>query len=82
MPGSKTNVMSRKETLAVVRGTPPSQDFVWDGVDADDRQATAEELHAGVAALQAVPPKSKWPSASTTTYPKPSVQQARAGKPA
>ena len=42
MPGSKTNAMSRKETLAAVRGTPPAQDFVWDGVDADDRPATAE----------------------------------------
>ena len=52
MPGSKTNLMSRKETLAAVRGTPPAQDFVWDGVDADDRPATAEELQAGVAAYR------------------------------
>lgn len=48
MPGSKTNAMNRKETLAAVRATPPSQDFVWDGMDVDDRPATAEELHAGV----------------------------------
>jgi hypothetical protein len=46
------NVMGRKETLAAVRATPPSQDFVWDGVDADDRPATAEELQAGVAAYR------------------------------
>ena len=52
MPGSKMNVMGRKETLAAVRATPPSQDFVWDGVDADDRPATAEELQAGVAAYR------------------------------
>ena len=52
MPGSKTNVMSRKDALAAVRATPPSQDFVWNGVDADDRPATAEELQAGVAAYR------------------------------
>lgn len=52
MPGSKMNVMGRKETLAAVRATPPSQAFVWDGVDADDRPATAEELQAGVAAYR------------------------------
>lgn len=52
MPGSKTNAMSRKETLAAVRASPPAQDFVWDGVDADDRPATAEELQAGVAAYR------------------------------
>ena len=44
--------MSRKETLAAVRATPASQDFVWDGVDTDDRPATAEELQAGVAAYR------------------------------
>ena len=52
MPGSKTNAMSRKEALAAVRATPPSQDFVWDGKEADDRPATAEELQAGVAAYR------------------------------
>ena len=52
MPGSKMNAMSRKETLAAVRATPPSQDFVWDGADAEDRPATAEELQAGVAAYR------------------------------
>lgn len=50
MTGLKTNAMSRKETLAAVRATAPHQDFVWDGVDADERPATAEELQAGLAA--------------------------------
>ncbi len=49
MPGSKMNVMNRKETLAAVRRTAPTADFVWDGKEADDRPATFEELEAGVA---------------------------------
>ena len=52
MPGSKTNAMSREETLAAVRASLPSQDFVWDGTDPDDRPATADELQAGVAAYR------------------------------
>lgn len=52
MTGLKTNAMSRKETLAAVRATPSHQDFIWDGVDADDRPATTEELQAGVAAYR------------------------------
>ena len=48
MLGLKMNVMSRKEILAVVRDTLPSQDFVWNGADPDERPATAQELRAGV----------------------------------
>ena len=50
MPGSKTNALTRSEVVAAVRALPPSQDFVWDGLDEDDRPATADELQAGVAA--------------------------------
>ena len=50
MLGSKTNAMNRRDLLAAVRATSPSQDFVWDGADPDDRPATAEKLQAGVAA--------------------------------
>ena len=50
MPGSKTNALTRSEVVAAVRAVPPSQDFVWDGLDEDDRPATADELQAGVAA--------------------------------
>jgi len=49
MPGSKTNVMNRKQVLAAVRAVPPAQDYVWDGVDEDDRPATADELQAALA---------------------------------
>lgn len=52
MPGSKTNGMTRSEVLAAVRALPPSKDFVWNGVDEDERPATAEELQAGVVACR------------------------------
>jgi len=41
--------MNRNEVLAAVRAAPPERDFVWDGVDEDDRPATDEELRAGLA---------------------------------
>ena len=46
MPGSKTNSMTLDEVKRAVRKLPRSADFVWDGVDEDDRPATAEELRA------------------------------------
>lgn len=55
MPGSKTNAMSREAVLAAVRALPPEQDFVWDGVDDDDRPATREALQAGVEAARRQP---------------------------
>jgi len=41
--------MSLTEVLAAVRALPPEDDFVWDGLDEDDRPATEEELRAGMA---------------------------------
>jgi uncharacterized protein (DUF4415 family) len=52
MPGSKTNAMNRKEVLAAVRAIPAEKVYVWDGVDEDDRPATAEELQTGLAAAR------------------------------
>lgn len=49
MTGSKTNAMSLNEVLAAVRTIPPEEDFVWDGVDEDDRPATERELLEGIA---------------------------------
>lgn len=63
MLGSKTNAMTRKETLAAVRAVLPSKDFVWDGVDPDDRPATPDELKAAVAAER----KKRGRPVSTTT---------------
>jgi len=41
--------MTREELLDAVRAIPPEQDYVWDGVDEDDRPLTEEELRAGLA---------------------------------
>jgi len=48
MPGSKTNDLTRQQMLQAVRALPTGRDFVWDGVDEDDRPASAEELAAGI----------------------------------
>ncbi|MDD5215583.1 MAG: BrnA antitoxin family protein [Methylococcales bacterium] len=48
MNGSKTNVMTRSEVLAAVRAIPPEKNYVWDGIDEDDRPATSEELQAAL----------------------------------
>ena len=52
MSGSKTNAMKRKAVLEAVRAIPPARDFVWDGLDEDDRPATAVELAAGIDAAR------------------------------
>ena len=52
MSGSKTNAMKRKAVLEAVRAIPPARDFVWDGLDEDDRPATAVELAAGIEAAR------------------------------
>lgn len=52
MIGSKTNAMTRSEVLVAVQALAPSKDFVWNGVDEDDRPATIEELQTGVAAYR------------------------------
>jgi uncharacterized protein (DUF4415 family) len=48
MTGSKTNVMTRKELLVAIKTIPPTQDFVWDGIDEDDKPATEAELKAAL----------------------------------
>lgn len=52
MAGSKTNAMSREQVLDAVRAMPPERDFVWDGVDEDDRPMAKDELLAGVEAAR------------------------------
>jgi uncharacterized protein (DUF4415 family) len=44
------NEMTLEEVIAAVRAIPRDQDFVWDGIDEDDRPATKEELDAAIAA--------------------------------
>jgi uncharacterized protein (DUF4415 family) len=48
MNGSKINVMTRNEVLAAVRAMPPEKDYVWDGIDEDDRPASLEELNVAI----------------------------------
>lgn len=54
MNGSKTvNDLTRTQVLAAVRSLPGDQDFVWDGVDEDDRPMTevdAAPVRAAIAA--------------------------------
>lgn len=52
MAGSKTNSMTLEQVRAAVRAIPPGQDFVWDGVDEDERPLTREELHTGMVAAR------------------------------
>jgi len=44
--------MTHNEVLTAVRTLAPSNDYVWDGVDEDDRPATKQELQAGIAAYR------------------------------
>lgn len=53
MAGSKTNTMSPNDVLAAVKAILPGQDYVWDGVDEDDRPATTDELRQGIQMAQA-----------------------------
>lgn len=49
MLGLKTdNDMTLDEVRAAVRAIPPEQDFVWDGVDENERPATAGEMRAAM----------------------------------
>jgi uncharacterized protein (DUF4415 family) len=41
--------MTLKQVRAAVAALPPSQDFVWDGDNEDERPATAEELQTAIA---------------------------------
>ena len=47
MSGLKTNALSRSEILTAMRSMPTTKDFVWNGIDEDDRPATDEELERG-----------------------------------
>lgn len=56
MTGSSKKAASpqptREEILKAMETPPPGGYYVWDGVDEDDRPATAEELRAGIAAAR------------------------------
>ena len=52
MIGLNMNSMDVKVVLAALKNPPPCGDFVWDGVDEDDRPATEQEMRAAVAAYK------------------------------
>ena len=44
--GSSSNVLSKLEVLEKIRQIHPSQFYVWDGQDLDDKPLSAEQLAA------------------------------------
>lgn len=44
--------IDRQAILEAMKTRPPGGDYVWDGVDEDDRPATDEELEASLAAAR------------------------------
>lgn len=49
MTGLKTNSMTREQVLSAVRAIPKEENFVWDGVNEDERPLSKEEMRTGVA---------------------------------
>lgn len=56
MAGLAVNDMTREQVAAAVLAIPPDSDFVWDGVDEDDRPLSKEEMQAGIKAAAAKKP--------------------------
>jgi uncharacterized protein (DUF4415 family) len=52
MTGSAKKMTEREAILAAMKKPPADGFFVWDGVDEDDRPASAEELKAGLEAAR------------------------------
>ena len=49
MNGPKVNALTREQVRAAVAAIPPEGDYVWDGLDADDRPLSEAALQAGLA---------------------------------
>ncbi len=52
MSGSQKRPSEREAILEALKSPPPEGYYVWDGVDEDERPATAEELQAALAAAR------------------------------
>ena len=52
MTGSVKKMTEREAILEAMKTPPAGGYYVWDGVDEDDRPATAEELQAGLEAAR------------------------------
>jgi uncharacterized protein (DUF4415 family) len=44
--------MTRNEVIAAVKTIPPAQDYVWDGIDEDDKPATEAELKTALMSVR------------------------------
>ena len=62
MQGSTTNGMTREEILRALKAQKPSNFYVWDGKDADDKPLTPKEMEDGLLAYK----KRGRPFSSTT----------------
>lgn len=52
MSGSQKKQTEREAILEALKSPPPEGYYVWDGVDEDERPASAEELQAALAAAR------------------------------
>ncbi|MFT4257715.1 MAG: BrnA antitoxin family protein [Pseudoxanthomonas sp.] len=57
----------REKALAALKNADACNDFVWDGVDEDDRPLSRAELSAGVEAARRRRGKGKAPAKASTT---------------
>jgi uncharacterized protein (DUF4415 family) len=48
MTGLKTNSMTREQVLSAVRAIPKEENFVWDGLNEDERPLSKKEMHSGI----------------------------------
>jgi len=48
MTDSKKNPQSREAALCAMKNPPSGGDFVWDGVDENERPLTGGEIQAGI----------------------------------
>lgn len=81
MSGSK--MTTRERALAALKNYDTKKDYVWDGVDEDDRPMTEEEMQAGVEEFRRKrgrPPGSSKES-TTIRFDKDVIEAFRAGGP-
>jgi uncharacterized protein (DUF4415 family) len=51
MTGSKMTI-SRDAVLEALKSPPPGGDYVWDGIDEEERPLTQQEMQSGIAAYR------------------------------
>lgn len=61
----EANQMTWSEIQERIKDPPVGGDFVWDGVDEDDRPMTDEELDVGIALARKMRDEGRLPKRST-----------------